>query len=531
MIPSGLPKALHAGTIVATLCAATSLLAQPMPADLDTWVARDMKEFEVPGLAVAVVKNAKVLVAKGYGVRKLGAAARVDEHTLFGIASNTKAFTAAAIATLVDEGKLSWDDPVQKYLPSFQLYDPYVTRELTVRDLLCHRSGLGLGEGDMLFWPDTDVTRPQVLSATRFMKPASSLRSRYAYNNLMFVVAGEVVAAVSGKPWDQYVRERFFAPLGMRETRITSAGLEDGRDNFAWPHSRGWRFEGPLMVIPPTRDDTWAAAAGIRSNVTDLAKWVTTQLDAGKLPDGNRIFSEDAAKEMWSPQTIVRVSEPAAPLKALKPNFAAYGLGWGLRDYRGRKVVSHTGALTGMVSTIMMVPDEKLGIIVLTNQEEGGAYSAIAYHLIDHFLNFPQTDWIAAFKASTAETRAKANTAEQKEAEARAKDTKPSLPLEKYAGEMVDAWYGKAILSLENGKLILHMSRTPSMVADLDHWQYDTFKAIWRDKTVADAFVSFALDRTGAVETMKMAPVSTLADFSFDYGDLLFRPVPKAKKK
>lgn len=507
------------------LCAAGLAQTAP-PADLDAWVARAMKQFEVPGIAVAVVKDGRTVLAKGYGVRKLGEPAPVDEHTLFGIASNSKAFTAAALAMLVDEGKLSWDDPVQKHLPSFQLYDPFVTRELTVRDLLCHRSGLGLGAGDLLFWPDTDVTRDQVIAAARWIRPASSLRSRYAYNNLMFVVAGQVVAAVSGKSWDDFVRERIFAPLGMTETRIAVNG-NGVADNFAAPHSRGWRLEGTLAPIPPTQDRTWAAAAGIRSNVTDLSKWVTAHLNGGKV-NGKALWSETAAREMWSAQTVIRISEPQEEaLKAAKPNFSAYGLGWSLRDYHGRKIVSHTGGLTGMVSTVVMVPSEKLGVIVLTNQEEGGAFSGIVNHILDHYLKLPQTDWIAAYEASRKRTLARAAETEAKQAKARNASSKPSLSLAAYAGEYRDPWYGKGVIALNGGRLVLRMSRTPAMVGDLEHWQHDTFLARWRDKTIPDAFVTFALNVEGKVGQVTMTAVSTLADFSFDYDDLLFTPVRK----
>lgn len=506
------------------LCAAGLAQTAP-PADLDAWVARAMKQFEVPGIAVAVVKDGKPVLAKGYGVRKLGEPAPVDEHTLFGIASNSKAFTAAAIAMLVDEGKLSWNDPVQKHLPSFQMYDPFVTRELTVRDLLCHRTGLGLGAGDLLFWPDTDVTRDQVVAAARWIRPASSLRSRYAYNNLMFVVAGQVVAAVSGKSWDDFVRERIFAPLGMTESRIAVNGGVG--ENFAAPHSRGWRLQGTLTPIPPTQDRTWAAAAGIRSNVTDLPKWVMAHLNGGKV-DGKALWGEAAAREMWSAQTIVPISEPREEaLKAAKPNFSAYGLGWGLRDYHGTKIVSHTGGLTGMVTTVVMAPSEKLGIIVLTNQEEGGAFSAIVNHILDHYLKLPDTDWIAVYEASRKRSLSRATEAEAKQVKARNADSKPSLSLAAYAGEYRDAWYGKAAVALEGGKLVLRMSRTPAMVADLEHWQYDTFTARWRDKTIPDAFVTFALNVEGKVGQVTMTAVSQLADFSFDYDDLLFTPVRK----
>ncbi len=513
------------------LLAPRPLVGQSLPpADLDAWVARAMKEFEVPGIALAIVKDDSVVLARSYGVRRLGESGPVDEHTLFGIASNSKAFTAAAIAMLVDEGKISWDDPVQKHLPSFQLFDPWVARELTVRDLLCHRSGLGLGAGDLLFWPDTDVTRDQVVAAARFIRPASSLRSRYAYNNLMFVVAGQVVEAVSGISWDDFVRQRIFVPLGMTETRITSLGFRPG-DNFALPHSRGWRLVGQLLPIPPTRDDTWAAAAGIKSNITDLPKWVMAQLNGGKLEGDRRLWSEAAAREMWAAQTVVNISEPPDPLKATKANFAAYGLGWGLRDYQGRKVVSHTGGLTGMVTTVSLMPEEKLGIIVLTNQEEGGAFSSIVYHIWDHYLHLPATDWISAYRASRNEQLARAAEAEKKQEAERAGGTRPSLDLAAYAGEYLDAWYGKATITVEGGRLVLRMTHTPAMAGDLEHWHYDTFVARFRDNTIPDAFVTFTLGRDGALSQMQMAATSSLADFSFDYQDLLFHPMPKPQKK
>ena len=483
-----------------------------------------MQAFDVPGISVAIVKDGKVEVARGYGVRRLGDPAPVDAHTLFGIASNTKAFTAAALAMLVDEKKIGWDDPVQKHLPGFQLYDPYVTRELTVRDLLCHRSGLGLGAGDLLFWPDTGVTRAQVLAAARFIRPASSFRSRYAYNNLMFVVAGEIVPAVTGKPWDGFIRERIFAPAAMAGAAITSTGFRPG-DNVASPHSRGWRLEGPLAPIPPTRDDTWAAAAGIKASAADMARWLLVQLAGGALPGGARLWSEEAAREMWTPQTILRPGRPAVPaLEAAQPAFAAYGLGWDLRDYRGRKVVGHSGGLTGMVTRVMLAPDARLGVAVLTNQEESGAMQAIAMRVLDHYLGQPPTDWIAAYSEARRKMMANAAESEKKQAETRAPGTKPSLDLARYAGEYRDAWYGGAAVARENGRLVLRMQRTPAMVADLAHWHYDTFTARFRDQTIPDAFVTFALDYKGDIAEMRLRAVSELADFSFDYHDLLFRP-------
>lgn len=496
------------------------LVAVAQPADLDAWVGRTIQTFEVPGIAVAIVKDGKTVVSKGYGVRKLGSPAPVDEHTLFGIASNTKAFTATALAMLVDQGKVKWDDPVSTYLPNFAMYDPWVSRELTVRDLLCHRSGLGLGAGDLLFWPDTDITRDQVVAATRYIRPASSFRSHYAYNNLMFVIAGEVIHAITGKPYENFIRERIFQPLGMTETRITQIGLSED-ENVAAHHSRGWRLEGTLTPIPPTRDETWAAAAGIKSNLVDLTKWVSAHLNGS-----NRVWSERAEWDLQSPQTIINIPRnvSVSALSALRPDFSAYGLGFQLRDYKGRKIVSHGGALTGMLTTIYMMPEEKLGIVVLTNQEESGAMSSIVWHVIEHYLGQAQQDWIAAFDNTRKKTLTDAKKNEEELAAARSRSSRPSLALSSYAGEYRDAWYGKANLQAEQGKLVLRMTHTPTMTADLQHWQYDTFRAIFRDKTVPDAFVTFTLDPKGKVTEMQMEAVSSLADFSFDYQDLLFRP-------
>jgi CubicO group peptidase (beta-lactamase class C family) len=513
--------------LLLVLFTALSFFAQTAPpADIDAYVARTMKEFEVPGMAIAIVKDGKVVLAKGYGVRKLGDPAPVDERTLFGIASNTKAFTAASVAVLVDEKKLSWDDRVIKHMPDFRIDDPFITNELTVRDLLSHRSGLGLGQGDLMFWPDTDFTRGQVLASTRYLKPVYSLRSRYAYNNLMFIVASELVSRVSGLKWDDFVRQNIFEPVGMNSTVITAASFKNG-GNFAVPHSRGWRLEGKLVPIKGTLDDTWAGAAGVKSNVVDLSKWVALQLNGGKLPDGKEVFSAAAQRQMWSMQIATPISEPAPGLGSTKPQFAGYGLGWALRDYRGHKIVSHGGALTGMLSTVQMIPDQNLGIVVLTNQEESGAFMAVVYHIMDHYLGAPETDWISAYKSAREKMLKKANDAERLEADARAKDSRPSLALAKYAGTYHDNWYGDAVIEAKNGKLELRMTRTPAMVADLEPWQYDTFKAVFRDNTIPDAFVTFWINAAGKIEQVRMSAVNDLADFSFDYQDLSFKPVEK----
>jgi CubicO group peptidase (beta-lactamase class C family) len=498
------------------------------PPDLDAYVASSMKTFDVPGMAVAIVKDGKILVAKGYGVRKLGEPTAVDEFTTFGIGSNTKAFTTAALATLVDEGKLSWDDPVYQRLPGFVMYDPYVSHEMTIRDLLTHRSGMGLGEGDLLFWPHSTYSREDVIYRLRFMKPQSSFRSHYAYDNLLYMTAGQIIPAVTGTSWDDYVRQHIFAPLGMNHTDLSTTGYKAGGD-YAYPHSR---VDGKLQVIPFEDLDNAAPAGAINSCAADMAKWVQLQLNRGKYVDHDgRLFTEQRSKEMWTAQTILPIGDPPAPLAGLKANFADYALGWGLRDYHGRKLVGHTGGVGGFVSRVMLAPEENLGVVVLTNAEEGGAFDSILYHVLDYYFHLPATDWIAGFKAVKDQEEKEAAETMKKAEGARDANSKPSLPLEKYAGVYNDPWYGPITIRMENGGLVMSFDHTPGMIGDLQHWQYDTFKAHWRVRTIEDAFVTFSLNPDGSIDSARMAAVSPLADFSFDYQDLLLKPAVSPSKK
>lgn len=508
---------------MALLASAALTAAQ---SNLDQVVERARKEFEVPGIAVAVVKDGNVVLAKGYGVRKLGESAPVTPESLFRIASNTKAFTTAALGMLVDEGKIRWDDRVIDHMPAFQMYDPYVTREMMVRDLLVHRSGLGLGAGDLMFWPSTDLTREEIVRRIRFLRPATSFRSGYAYDNLLYLVAGQLIPLVTGKSWDDFVKERIFTPLGMTSTNASTSALVAARD-VAIPHARA---DGKVVPIPQSDHDNNAPAGSMNSSVNDLAKWLIVQLNHGELTDGRRLFSAAQSKEMWSPQTILPIADlPAgapAALEALQPNFNAYGLGWMLRDYRGKKLVSHTGVLAGYVSRVTMVPELKLGIVVLTNQEETGAHQAITWTVLDHYLGAPPTDWVAAFRDLAKVEAAQGEAEEKKAAGKRNANSRPSLPVATYSGRYRDAWYGDVEIEEHAGRLTISFTHTRQLVGDLEHWQYDTFVARWRDRTLgADAYLTFSLGSDGAIEAVKMAPVSPLTDFSFDFQDLTLRPV------
>lgn len=494
------------------------------PKDLEAYVERVRKTFEVPGISLAIVKDGKVVVAKGYGVRKHGEPAPVDARTLFGIASNTKAFTATALGLLVEEGKLEWDTPVVRYLPWFQLSDPYVTRELTVRDLLVHRSGLGLGAGDLLWWPPSNYNRKEIARRLRHIPLATSFRSAYAYDNVLYLIAGEVIETISGQTWEDFVAARILAKVGMSGSNVRHSEAGAGA-NVATPHAP---VEGTVRPVAPFISDNTNPAGGINSNAEDLAKWMIVQLDSGRIAGGGRLFSPRTTRQLWSMVTPIPLSDPAPELAALRANFNGYALGFGVRDYRGKKVVSHTGGLPGYLSKVAMIPELKLGVAVLTNQESGAAFESITYRVLDHYFGATAYDWVDAYKKVRARVDSMIASTEKSAGAARDNTSRPSLPLAKYAGTYTDAWYGNVMITDENGKLAIRFSPSPSLVGDLEHWQYDTFIARWKDRELrADAFVTFALNPDGSIDQVKMQAVSPATDFSFDFHDLLLKPASR----
>jgi CubicO group peptidase (beta-lactamase class C family) len=520
-------------TLIVTLLSVSPAAAPGADLDgLGSQVRRVLDGLDVPGMAVAVVKDGDVALSAGYGVRQVGEPAPVTEDTLFGIASNSKAFTCAALAMLVEEGRIGWDDPVTRHVPELQMYDPWVTREITVRDLVTHRAGLGLGAGDLMWWPPTDLTREEILQGVRHLKPASSFRSRYAYNNVMFVVAGEVVARVSGRPWGEFLRERILEPLGMERTTTAAAAVDAG-DEMATPHVH---VDGEARPIRRMSFENAAGAVGVNSTAAEMARWLTMLLECGRkgaVPQGQTcILKPGSIQSLWSSQTIVTPPRLPAGLESLRADFAAYGLGFGLREYRGHKVVRHGGAVPGYYSQVTLVPGERLGIAVLSNQESSAALNAVTQYVLDGFLGVPEppVDWLEAFAKLDATRREKAEKKVTAARAARDPDTTPSLPLSGYAGTYRDPWYGEATLVEEDGRLVLDMTRTPRMLADLEHWQHDTFVTRWREIWMSDhspyeAYVTFALGPDGAVGGMTMTPVSPAIDFSFDFQDLAFTRV------
>lgn len=475
---------------------------------LNELAERALAEFEVPGLALAVVKNGEIITARGYGLRRLGAPDPVDEHSLFGIASISKTFTATLLAMLVDEGRLQWDDPVQCYLPDFQLADPFASREMRVRDLLIHNSGLSEVSGGTI-WYGSDLSRAEVVRRLRYLPPAASFRSRFAYQNVTFLAAGLIAQAAAGQNWDDQICERFFSPLGMSRstTNIPELML---RDNIAQPHAR---IGGQVREVPIRSHDNVGPAASINTSAYELAQYALLHL-AGGVYDGQRLFSTERAAEMWSAQTPIPIEEPHPALQGLKPRFYAYGLGWYLRDYRNRLVVYHSGGVDGYRTLLTLLPEENLGVIVLSNQETPITH-ALTYAVIDHELGVQGVDWIAAFAAADADWRRERETNEQERMSNRAAHTRPSLPLERYAGSYVDPLVDEVTVTLEDGGLVLRFQHTPAFTADLSHWHYDTFRLHWRDPYIPDGLVAFTLDSQGQVSRLELDQPNLLdVDFS-----------------
>jgi len=499
------------------------------PAQLSAWVEQARERFEVPGIAVAVVKDGQLVFEGGWGVRELGKPDAVDAHTQFAIASNTKAFTAAALAMLVDEGKLAWDDKVTDHLPWFRMSDPYVTANMQVRDLLTHRSGLGLGAGDLLFWPGSTYDNAEVVRRLAHVPLRTGFRERYAYDNILYGTASLLVEQVSGQAYADFLQQRFFNPLGMADTRANADALRPG-DRAATGHARA-----DFTRLQPTFNLTWhnaPGAGGVYSSVHDMARWMNAQLAGGRYTDAEgreqTLFSPRRQKEMWSLHSPVDINEPAVPeLAATRPDFLGYGLGWFLSTYRDHKLVWHTGGWPGQVSRVTLVPELGLGVVVLTNQESGAAFNAVTMHVLDAFIQpAERNDWVAAYAAAADKSLKRADEAWKKRVQARDARSKPSLPLAGYAGTYRDRWYGDVEVTFENGRLGMRFGASPLLVGRLEHWQHDTFLVKWQERTLnGDAFVTFALDPDGKVREARMEAASDLTDFSFDFQDLVLEPV------
>ncbi len=497
--------------------------SQPLTTDqIDKLAEQTMKAFNVPGIAVAVVKDDRVIHMKGYGVSSITTGKKMDENTLFAIASNSKAFTSAALGILIDEGKLTWNTKVIDIIPEFRLYNSYVTEDFNIKDLLTHRSGMGLGAGDLMMWPDSaSFTRQEIIHNLRYLKQTSSFRTKYDYDNLLYIVAGVVVERVSGKSWEEFVEERIMRPLEMNNSAASINRLRD-RSNIIDAHVP---VNGVLQVVPKHESDVHNPAGGIFSSVADMSKWVIMQMNNGKYgPDlKEQIFSEAVHREMWTPQTII----PVRGSSPYKSHFSAYGLGWGLTDVGGYLQASHTGGLMGIVTQVTLLPELKLGIIVFTNQQEGAAFTAITNTIKDGYLGIKGIDRIKLLKDNVLQSQAAAKKVTDEvwaKVEAQRAVATQSVNPALYTGTYTDNWFGDIIISETNGKLRFKAVKSPKLRGEMLYYTGNTFIVRWDDRTLdADAFAVFSLDKEGKPEMLRMEAISPLTDFSFDFHDLDLR--------
>lgn len=493
---TSLPAALFTGLLLA-LGGAGAGGQEPDFEALASWVDAGRQAWKIPGMAVAVVKDDAVVFARGFGVRELGRPEAVDERTHFAIGSASKAFTGAAVATLVAEGTLAWEDRVTRHLPEFELFDPYVTREFTVLDLLTHRSGLPRGDA---IWYATEYDRKEVLRRVRFLEPESSFRSAFGYQNIMFIAAGELLPTLTGLTWDEWVRTRIFRPLGMDESTTSTRELPTA-GNVATPHAE---IEGEVRPIAWRNIDNAGPAGSINSNVLEMAAWVRMHLAEGSF-QGSQVLPARAVSDMQVNRTLIR-REGGWTLMTPASRFMTYGLGWFMNDYRGRLVVQHGGNIDGMHALVGMMPEEEVGIVILTNLPNHLTYATM-YRVFDLYLGGEQTDWSARLMASRDSMQVAGRRAQEAFEADRAEGTSPSLAPSGYVGDYRHAMYGDARVLEEAGSLVL--TRGPAFVGDLEHWHHDTFRVRWRDPSMAAGYVTFSLDPAGRVSGAELRGLAT----------------------
>ena len=500
-----------------------SSLGQMSGASIDSLVKLTLSTFDVPGIAVGIVKDGKVIHAKGYGMRSLDTKLPVDAQTLFGIASNSKAFTALGLGMMVDEGKISWDDKVRDHLPSFKLYDPYVSDNFTIRDLLTHRSGLGLGAGDLMFFPDgNNFTREEIIHNLRYLKPVSGFRTKYDYDNNLYIVAGEVLAKVSGLSWEEFIEQRIMKPLGFDKSRASWARAK-GNANIIDAHAP---VDGVVKAIPHDWSETANAAGGIMSNIEDLSRWLIFQMDSGRYAGNKSLVSKNVLMETWTPQTII----PVRNRGTYNTNFAGYGLGWFVSDVAGKKQLQHSGGLLGTVTLTTFFPELKLGIIVLTNQQSGAAFNAITNTIKDSYLGVKGNDRVKQARGGVDQTREKARKITEailkKVDSSKREKAIPSFLI--YTGTYNDAWFGQVNIFEEGGNLRFSSKKSPRLKGTMHFYTGNTWVVKWDDRSFdADAFASFLLNEQGEASEFTMRAFSPLTDFSFDFHDLDFKKKEK----
>ena len=444
--------------------------AQSEVKEIEKYIEKARTDWGIPGMSVAIVKDGNVYSNRGYGVLKAGEKERVDEHTLFAIASNTKAFISSAIGVLQAEGRLDLKDKVQLYIPEFQLYDSYVSNEATIADLLCHRVGLGTYSGDVI-WYKSDFSAREVIGKIKYVPQKYSFRGGYGYSNLMFITAGEVIKEASGLSWHQFVKERFFQPLGMNRT-VTSTNDLEAKGNFASPHKPIGDINQPIEWV---NWDNMGAAGGIISSSEDMASWLIFQLNNG-IWKNDTILNPSIQNILWTPHNNYIVS-----LKSKKDtpgtNFRGYGLGWGTSDYFGNRLITHGGGYDGMYSQVALVPELGLGIVILTNTMKSIA-TPLRNYIINAFIEKDVRDWSAeALEKQKEQNSMQKTIAAQKIA--RVPDTTPSFKPGEYVGIYNTNMLGPIHILFEGDQLFLKFENAPDLSAKLVHWHYDAWEIKW----------------------------------------------------
>ena len=473
-------------------------LARQTPTDgLDSYITQAIKDWRVPGLAIVVVKDDSVTFMKGYGVRELGKPDPVTVHTRFGNMSTTKAFTAMLVAMLADSGKVGLDDPVTKYVPGFQLADPYVTREATVRDLLTHR--IGFGDPDYL-WDNSGLQFAEMVSKLRRVPPTSSFRSEFEYNNVSYGLAGDIAGRVAGSTWQALIQSKIYRPLGMTESYPDARSMQAaGVSDVSSPHGL---VRDTVRVLPVSVAvvDPVAPAGAAFSTATDMAKWLRFLLDSGRVA-GKRLVSAQTFSQLFRPQQVLSDQYPATELT--HPHFQAYGLGWFLREYRGEFVAYHTGSIEGRSAIVGLIPDRRLGVVVFTNLDHSELRHALMYTVFDRYLGptTPAHDWSAEMRALYRGLADSAAARQRAREGKRVLNTRPTLALDRYAGNYADSLYGSAAVRLADGKLSVQIGTASGQ---LEHWQYDVFRVNWPDPFWDPTYVSFALEPDGTVGELRV---------------------------
>lgn len=491
--------------------------AQISEKSIDSLVTATLKAFDVPGIAVGIIKDDKIVYSKGQGVRSLKNNLPVTAQTLFGIASNSKGFTCFALAMLADEGKLKWDDKVRKYIPEFKMYNPFVTEEFTIKDLLTHRSGLGFGAGDLMFFPEGGAfTVQDIINNVQYLQPESSFRSTYAYNNNMYIIAGEIIHRVSGLTWEEFIEQRILKPVGML-TSTASYNRVKNNSNIIDAHAP---VEGKVVAIPHDWNSIANAAGGIMSNIDDMLVWAKFLMNDGVTQSGKRLISKQQLKELWSLQMPIAV----AANHPYNTKLNGYGLGWFVSDVNGYLQVTHTGGLIGTVTQFILLPEKKLGIVVLTNQQSGEAFNAISNTIKDSYLNNEKRNWLQELKFRTDRFNKHSDSLKMVVYAQvdKMKNATTLLPAkEQITGTYKDNWFGDIDINFIDNQYRITCKKSPRLTGTLLPYNYNTYIAKWDERSYdADAYVVFNYDEKGMAQELKIKPISPITDFSFDFEHL-----------